>query len=336
MLLLHSCTKTESQFDSVNPDAKETITLQPSSFNSSAGTSISFVIISSRNNANVTADATVYVNGSSITGSSYTFSQPGTYAVYAKKGDLTSAVVSINIVQVSSGSFVHKVLLEEYSGTWCGNCPRLLYGVELLLQQTDKVIFVGTHLFGNDPFISSAGNSLAQSQGVGGVPDGKINRTIGWAGPQYENVNQVINEIQPSATAGLAINSSIANNNLSISVKFNYKQALGANAKLTVYITEDKLSFTQRNYSANLYGGQSNIPNFEYHSVLRNVVSNVVGDDVPSSGNANEKTYSLSVPTNIAHITNAKVVAFITNTVTGKVVNAQEAKIGENKLFENL
>ncbi len=336
VLLLNACTKTESQFDDANGNVKETITLQPSTLNSTVGTSISFVVVSSKSNANVTADATVFVNGSGITGSSYTFTQPGTYAVYAKKGDLTSAVVTLNVVALSNGSYVHKVLLEEYSGTWCGNCPRLLYGIDLLMQQTNKVIFVGTHLFGNDPFITSQGNSLAQSQGVSGVPNGKINRTLNWNGPQYENVNQVINEILPFATAGLAINSTITNNSLNINVKFNYKEALGANAKLTVYITEDKRYFTQSNYSANLYGGLSSIPNFEYHSVLRAVVSSIAGDDVASSGTANEKNYSLAVPTTILNIANAKVVAFLTNTATGKVVNVQEAKVGENKMFENL
>ncbi len=334
--MLNACTKTESQFDESNSNLKETITLQPSAFNSSAGTNISFLIISSKNNANVTADCNIYVNGSSITGSSYTFSQPGTYAVYAKRGDLATAVVTLIVVQVNSGTYVHKVLLEEYSGTWCGNCPRLLYGVDLLMQQSNKVIFVGTHLFGSDPFITSQGNSLAQNQGVNGVPNGKINRTTNWTGPQYENVNQVINEIQPSAIAGLAINSTTANNNLNITVKFNYKEPLGANTKLTVYITEDKLYYMQSNYSANLYGGLSSIPNFEYHSVLRSVVSNIGGDDVSSFGNANEKIYSLTVPPNIANLGNAKIVAFITNTATGKVVNVQEAKVGENKLFENL
>ncbi|MFN0082723.1 MAG: Omp28-related outer membrane protein [Ferruginibacter sp.] len=334
LFVLNACTKTESQFDDGN--AKETITLQPSSLNSTVGASISFVIVSSRNNTNVTLDATVFVNGSSITGSSYTFTQPGTYAVYAKKGDLTSAVVTLNVVALSNGSFVNNVLVEEYSGTWCGNCPRLLYGVDLLKQQTNKVIFVGTHLFGNDPFITAQGNSLAQSQGVSGVPNGKINRTLNWNGPQYENVNQVINEILPFATAGLAINSTTTGNTLNINVKFKYKEALGANAKLTVYITEDKRYFTQSNYSSNLYGGLSSIPNFEYHSVLRAVVSTIAGDDVASSGTANEKNYSLAVPTTILNIANAKVVAFITNTATGKVVNAQEAKVGEDKMFETL
>lgn len=336
LLLLNACTKTESQFDDANGNVKETITLQPSTLNSTVGTSISFIIISSKNNANVTADATVFVNGSSITGSSYTFTQPGTYAVYAKKGDLTSAVVTISVVSFSTGSFVHNVLVEEYSGTWCGNCPRLLYGVDLLKQQTNKVIFVGTHLYGNDPFITSQGNSLAQSQGVGGVPNGKINRTTNWNGPQYENVNQVINEIQPFATAGLAINSTATSNTLNINVKFRYKEALGANAKLTVYITEDKRYFTQSNYSSNLYGGLSSIPNFEYHSVLRSVISSITGDDVASSGTANEKNYSIAVPAAVSNMANAKIVAFITNTSTGKVVNAQEAKVGENKQFENL
>ena len=95
-----------------------------------------------------------------------------------------------------------RVLVEEYSGTWCGNCPSILYAVDLLHQQTDNAIVVSTHLFNGDPFITAQGNSLAASLGITGVPAGNINRTTSWTGPQYENVNQVINQIQPVENPG--------------------------------------------------------------------------------------------------------------------------------------
>ncbi len=333
LFLLQSCTKTESDFTETLP---ETITVNASALNITTGAAVSFLVSSSVNNANVTADSKIYVNGNLISGSSFTFTAAGSFAVYATKGSLTSNVITINVTAISTGTgYRHRVLVEEYSGTWCGNCPRILYGVDLLEQQTDKAIVVSTHLFNGDPFITNDGNNLAAQQGVGGVPTGYINRTISWTGPQYENVPQVINTIQASATAGVAIRSSISSNNLSVTVKAGYTQPLAGGAKLTVYLVEDKLYHTQRNYSANLYGGQPSIPNFEYNGVIRKVISSLSGDAIGASGNANEKTYSLVVPANIANIGNARIVAFITNSA-GTVVNVQEVKVGEEKMLEIL
>lgn len=333
LFLLQSCTKTESDFSEAR---QETITVAASTLNVTAGTAVSFTVSSSVNNGDVTANSKIYVNGTLITGSSYTFTAEGNFAVYATKGTITSAVITVNVsVVTTTAAYKHRVLVEEYSGTWCGNCPRILYGVDLVHRQTDKAIVVSTHLFNSDPFITTEGNNLAAQQGVGGVPTGYINRTMGWTGPQYENVSQVINAIQASAPAGIAINSSISGNNISITVKAAYAQPLTGGAKLTVYLVEDKLYFTQRNYSSNLYNGQANIPNFEYNGVIRDVVSSLSGDAIGASGNANEKTYSLAVPGNIANINNTRIVAFITNS-NGTVVNVQDVKVGETKMFEIL
>lgn len=333
LFLLPSCTKTESDFSEVR---QETITINASTLNVTTGIAVSFLVASSEGNANVTLDSKIYVNGILIKGNSFTFKDAGNFAVYATKGTLTSNVITIAVTALTASTgYKHRVLVEEYSGTWCGNCPRILYGVDLLHQQTDKAIVVSTHLFNGDPFITTEGNNLAALQNVAGVPTGFINRTTSWTGPQYENVPQVINSIQASAPAGIAIKSSISSNNLLLTIRAGFSQPLTGGAKLTVYLVEDKLYSTQRNYSANLYGGQGNISNFEFNGVLRKVVSSLEGDAINSSGTANEKTYSLSVPTNVATIANARIVAFITNS-TGSVVNVRDAKVGEEKVFEVL
>lgn len=332
LFILQSCTKTESDFSVVTAQA---ITIRASSLTVTPGAVVDFTVFSSVNNENITTSSVIYVNGTALAGRSYNFAQIGTYAVYATKGSITSNVVTINVSTTLTGYYIHNALVEEYSGTWCGNCPRLLYGVDLLHQQTQKAFVVGIHLFGNDPFITSQGNNLAAMRGVGSVPTGSINRTVSWTGPQYQNVPQVINEIKPSSNTGLAISSAVASNNLSISVQIAYKDAVAGSTKLTVYLVEDKLKHTQQNYSSNIFGGLSSIPNFNYDGVLRAVISPLDGDAIPNSGNANKKTYSITLPTNISNIANAMLVAFVTDE-SGTVLNVQQAKVGDVKDFEKL
>lgn len=328
LLTFIACTKTESDFSQ-----PEKIFVSAGSTTVTAGSGVVFSAYSS-SGANITADAIFFVNGSAITGSSYSFASAGSYVVYAKKGGLTSANITITVVNSLTG-YKHNVLVEEYSGTWCGNCPRLLYGVDLLKLQTQNAFVIGIHLFSSDPFISAAGNSLASYRGVGSVPTGHINRNINWTGPQYENVNQVINEIKPSASAGLAISSTITGANISVQIKYAFNDPPASSTKLTVYLVEDGLKHTQRNYSANLYGGQANIPNFNYDGVLRSVISTLQGDDAPNTQTVNEKNYSLALPANISVTANAKIVAFLTD-AGGNVLNVQKAALGAVKDFEKL
>ena len=341
--MLHSCTKTESDFSTpvvVTPPGPtpELISLTADMFDVIEGASISFTVISSINNTVVTGQSRLFVNGNLITGNTYVFSQAGNFTVSASKGNLNSNVISIKVsanAPPTVTNFVDRVLVEEYSGTWCGNCPAILYGVDLVHQQTDKAIVVSTHLFNGDPFITSQGNSLAASLGISGVPSGRINRTTSWNGPQYQNANQVINEIQPKESLGLGIRSVVNGGNVDATITISYGQAITGEAKLSVYLVEDKLFYTQRNYSSTLYSGQPNIPNFEYNGVLRSVVSNLSGDVIDNNGVAVKKIYSITLPGNIANIANVKLVAFVTNN-TGKVINVQEAKVGTVKELEKL
>lgn len=331
--LLHSCTKTESDFTQV----PESISITSDASDVIVGGSVTFAVKSSINNVLAPGESKLYVNGTLTSGSTYTFSQPGTFAVYATKGSLTSNVLSIKVAAntLVTASFVSRVLVEEYSGTWCGNCPAILYGVDLLHKQTDKAVVVSAHLFNGDPFITTQGNNLADKLGVTGVPSGKINRTSNWDGPQYENLPQVISKIMPAASVGLAISSTITGSNLNATITISYGQALTGNAKLTVYLVEDKLVYTQRNYSSTLYAGQADIPNFVYNGVIRSILSDLSGDAVAGNGMAVTKTYSTSLPANISNIANTRLVAFVTNDV-GTVINVQEAKLGTVKNLEML
>jgi hypothetical protein len=298
------------------------------------GNSVTFTV-NSNFGSNITDESEIFIDDQPILGNSYTFTQTGNYSIRASYLNFQSNTISITVNEESTAlsQFVNRVLVEEYSGTWCGNCPRILYGTELLKEQTDKAVSVQIHLLGSDPFISPSGNSLASSQGVSGVPTGKINRTINWSGPQYQNVSQVINEIKPSSQVGLAINASLVSNALTVEVKMGFAETL--NTKLVVYLVEDNLFHTQANYSSNLYGGLSSIPNFKYDGVLRSVVSNISGD-VIVAGEEVQKIYSLNLPSNINNTNNIKIVAFLTNASNGNVLNVRESEIGQSQELEKL
>ncbi len=341
MAFMVSCTKVESDFTTAATVVTETITLKASALQTNISDTVKFTVTSSTS-GNVTTQSIIYVNGLPITGNSHLFATEGTYAVYAKKEGLATPVVTIQSTKqvtpppsTTSSTYVHRVLVEEYSGTWCGNCPQILYGVELLKRETTKAVVVGIHLFNGDPFISNAGNTLANRREVYGVPTGRINRTTGWTTPQYNYVKQVSDVVEKSSPVGIAINSSVTNGTLSATVKVSYSNAVGVGTKLSLFVVEDNLVYSQRNYYSNLYGGAGTINNFKYDGVLRDIITSVDGDAVANSGTDITRTFSVNVPGNVSNISRTKLVAFITD-ANGKALNVVEAPIGTNKDYEKL
>ncbi|OYU79456.1 MAG: hypothetical protein CFE23_13925 [Flavobacterium sp. BFFFF1] len=334
LVLVVGCTETESDFEETQTVTSVTISTDQSALET--GGTATFTVLSNLG-TNLTSASVFYINDVAIANSNYTFLTAGTYNVKAVYQNLTTNVIQITVQDqvVIPTQFVNRVLVEEYSGTWCGNCPRILYGTQLLKEQTDKEVSVQIHLFNNDPFITAQGNALATAQNVSGVPTGRINRTINWSGPQYQNVNQVLNEIKPGAPVGIAINSTLDGGNINLNLLFGYNNT-ALQTKLVVYIVEDNLFYSQANYSSNLYNGLSSIPNFEYDGVLRSIVTPISGEAITVSGSQVTKNYTIALPSNVANANNAKIVAFLVDANSNAVLNVRQARIGQTQVLESL
>ena len=82
----------------------------------------------------------------------------------------TSSSVVINALDVLP---IHRPLLEEYTGTWCGYCPRGFMGLELMNQLYGKD-FVGVSYHNSDPMEIMASGYFPSN--VEGFPDAWLDR----------------------------------------------------------------------------------------------------------------------------------------------------------------
>ncbi len=235
-------------------------------------------------------------------------------------------------------NFSKNVLIEDYTGTWCGWCPRVSYGISQVEAQTTKGAYVAIHRAGNDPFIWSGSDVLANMLGVNSYPTAKLNRKTDWNYPEDSNINQPIDLTGVNAGLGLAMNSNFTNNtlNLNVNVKFGNSYT---NLKLIVYVLENNLINEQTNYTTH-YGGNGNqvIPNFKHDHVLRTSLTNILGEPIPADqivvGQTFTKNYAVSLPSiNVSESQNMSFVAFIVGS-DGKVINCRAANLNENQTIE--
>lgn len=246
-----------------------------------------------------------------------------------------------------SGYFKKNVLIEDYTGTWCGNCTRVAWAIEEAKAASDKVVSVAIHN-GNDPFhfqgIAPLKNLILPNSPLA-LPVSRLNRMIVWDFPETSNVQQALDLTSNNATIGLAMRSTVANGNINLDVKIKCLDDY-QNLKLVVYLLEDKLYFNQRNYYNDLYNGVNPIPNFEHNHVLRASLTNIVGEPILGTVNGATLTrnFSIPIPTitppsnfpNAPQITpeNISFVAFVTRGEDNIVINAREAKANENQNFQ--
>jgi len=246
-----------------------------------------------------------------------------------------------------SGYFKKNVLIEDYTGTWCGNCTRVAWAIEEAKATSDKVVSVAIHN-GNDPFhfqgIAPLKNLILPNSPLA-LPVSRLNRMIVWDFPETSNVQQALDLTSNNSTIGLAMSSTVANGNINLDVKIKCLDDY-QNLKLVVYLLEDKLYFNQRNYYNDLYNGVNPIPNFEHNHVLRASLTNIVGEAITGTVNGATLTrnFSIPIPTitppsnfpNAPQITpeNISFVAFVTRGEDNIVINAREAKANENQNFQ--
>ena len=302
------------------------------------GMEIPFQAVDANGN-DITPSVQFQVNGQALSGSSYTFSSAGNYTVTAVwdlgGGVEVNADNSIQ-AQVIDQRSQTRVLIEDFTGTWCVNCPRVIYHLDEAMQQTSGIVPVAIHNRGynSDPFHFDDVETLANEYDITAYPTPLINRTEVWD----ETVAQVNEYLQKATPLGVSIDNQLNGNQWDITVKVRFDMDLPQDSlRLVVFVTEDGLHADQAN-TTNYYGGQNPIPNFEHNHVLRHAFTDVLGDPIPQNQQSFDTeytwTYSGSVPQEVDNPANMHVVAFVVKgNHKAKTININQAQVNASASY---
>ena len=115
------------------------------------------------------------------------------------------------------GLFKKRVLIEDYTGTWCGNCAVVSYAIEKVYENPNNAsVTVAIHS-GNDPykFLDVAPlHAYIFPSGTVALPEARLNRNIVWK-DQDTNLLDPINLRSNNCGLGLAIQSKLIDSNIS-------------------------------------------------------------------------------------------------------------------------
>lgn len=169
-----------------------------------------------------------------------------------------------------------RVVLEEYSGRQCGNCPLGILAIEMIQEQFgDLFIPISIHTYGDDPLGTGLSSYSTFVVGSSGAPSGMINRSGIVSYPAVSDANQeyhftnttvagetaklwydyVVDELALPADAEISIAPVYNSESNSFTVPCTVRYALDTkdlNVSLFLVILEDNVLGYQFNYLASV------------------------------------------------------------------------------------
>lgn len=326
LLLIVSC-------DEEEPEVYTEYILSSSAeqINLNAGASFNFTVASEYGD-DLTDNSTFFINDQEIEGKMFTPTEIGTFNAYAKYEGANTQTIQLNVIEELPTSFTQKLIIEEFTGTWCGNCVDVAYKLHEVAVANSNIIPIAIHGGGDDIMTYENVTTLEDHYGVNGYPKAFVNR--GNEGTKWQKTAEELDGIlNQNASLGLAINSTLTGNEIAIDVKAAFAENV-TNTKLVVYLMENKLIYPQVNYSSH-YNGENPIPNYEHNDVLKKSLTDIFGNamEAQTAGDLFVEQFELTVPGVIENPENISIIAFIVDE-NNNVINVQTAKIGENKVFD--
>lgn len=249
-------------------------------------------------------------------------------------GDDTTVVVKMR-----------KVLLEDYTGHTCGNCPKAARVADQIKEDYgDKVVIIGVHAGGfasPDPpkyptdFRNPVATELYDFFGLlaAGNPNGMVNR----AGHPNNHIKgesawntAVSAELAKDISAFISIKNTYdpSSRKIDTEVSTEFEQTLSGDYKLAVYLVEDSIEAPQKDYTLS---PPFLVEKYMHKHVLRGSFNGSSQGELISSNPVKgtpsiKKNYSLTLDA-AYNPARCYVVAFVYNSSTYEVLQAEEKKI---------
>lgn len=240
-----------------------------------------------------------------------------------------------------------KILLEDYTGHTCGNCPDAAETAQSLKNTYgDQIVILAVHVgFFAEPypanpdnkfitdFRTTVGDDLDSEFGpsAAGLPRGMVNRKESSGSPvlahtAWASVIQGIVNLAPEADVQILTNYDEETRTACADVNVELLSDFSDELKVCVFLTEDSIVDWQKDYGAN----PSDISDYVHRHALRASFNGTWGESFGTTpytnGDVNTFRYSL-VLDEVWDEHHCGIVAFIYNASTLEVVQAEEAHL---------
>jgi hypothetical protein len=250
---------------------------------------------------------------------------------------------------------IQRILVEEFTGHTCGNCPEAAYILDSLKTNNYKsqMILVSIHAgFFAEPATSgtkyitdyrtASGDTYFNDFNVLGTPKAMINRNktiinngnyAFTSSSQWNTILAALKDSTPSAQILMSFLLDESSRNLSASIKIPILKNLNGSYALVLYLIEDDIINWQKIYPNKPVPGYTtgDIEFYKHKHMLRANINGTWGETIITSnaaiGDTLTKNYaSFNINSNW-NIDNCSIVAYLYDTNTKEIIQVREKKI---------
>jgi hypothetical protein len=239
---------------------------------------------------------------------------------------------------------VRKILIEDFTGHQCGNCPRAAEELKVIEElYPNQIVPLGVHVgfFANAEaggpytanYTTDVGNEISAYFGnANSLPNGLINRITYEADPivpytAWSSKAAQLVDLPPEAWIDLSPLFATASRSLSLNASVNIISPIEDSLNLALYISEDNITSPQTDYSAD----PEDVLNYTHRHVLRGSMNGAWGLPLATgtsfaAGSTFSANASYTLPANWNE-NNVHVVAILFKANSKEVVQAEDVKI---------
>ncbi len=271
-----------------------------------------------KSDGGVLKDATYYVNGALIESDSYLPKSEGIYKIVARIGNRVSPEVEV----VAENNFkpISRVLIEDYTATWCHNCPKVHAILETLSRKSFKFVPLMIHC--QDELASPLGDRLMRQRGYDKMPTLDGNRK-----EELPYTNSEIEEKFANSTTnvGVALSVELKGGKVLANVVVRKDSSLSGTVRLLVAFYENGIKADQK------YEGGVTKKNAIHDYVLRDFFeSKYLGAEFKFDANNLYKQSVFFAPNAGSRPENCGVMVAVVDK-DGVVLNTQYANVGQSR-----
>lgn len=239
-----------------------------------------------------------------------------------------------------------RVLLEDFNGFRCTNCPTatdIALGLGAL--HGEELVLVGIHVLqsfaGTVPpdftteFRTDAGNIYAQDFGISFLPVGPVSRkpynsfllldATDWAGA----VDAIIGEPADMDVQLACFNFDENTNEVSVTARVIALNDVTGDHNLVIYLTEDHVIDWQLDVRVTDPPSGA-VSDYDHRHVLRGNLNGAYGDPAVTgtlaAGDTVSRSFSYTLPSNVIEPNNCALVAYVARTDTKEIMQVVERK----------
>jgi len=247
---------------------------------------------------------------------------------------------------------IRKVLIEDYTGHYCGNCPKAAETAESLKEiYCDHIVTIATHVgffaatqsnpdnsYAYD-FTTAMGDELDTQFGISaqGLPRGMVNRTevdnkLVLAYAAWGAGVEALVGLAPDIDIDIENSYNAATRTVTTEVKSEFLTNLAGTFNVVVVITEDSIVNWQNIYPFNPVPGYptGDVENYVHRHVLRSSFNSTWGEEIAKgdvvANTTTTKTYTMVLPEEWVE-DRCSVVAYVYETSSNEVVQAEDSKV---------